>query len=60
MVPAAIPGSRAVFEQTNRVCPSHITVRYGTPIDTKTLPFGEKRQALADRAYNEVAELMAP
>jgi 1-acyl-sn-glycerol-3-phosphate acyltransferase len=60
IVPAAITGSRAVFEQTGKVCPSNITVHYGTPIDTKTLPFGEKRQALADRAYSEVAELMAP
>jgi 1-acyl-sn-glycerol-3-phosphate acyltransferase len=58
VVPASIQGSRAVFETTGRVHPSHITLRYGAPIDTKTLAHDQKRQFLANKARDEVESLM--
>jgi len=56
IVPVAIEGSYEVLEKTWRVVSAPVRVIFCEPIDTASLPPGEKKQILSDRIYSVIKE----
>ena len=56
IIPVAIEGSYEVLEKTWRVVSAPVKIIFCEPIDTATLPSGEKRQILSDRIYSIIKE----
>jgi len=56
IVPVAIEGSYEVLEKTWRVVSAPVKIAFCEPIDTASLPTGEKKQILSDRIYSVIKE----
>jgi 1-acyl-sn-glycerol-3-phosphate acyltransferase len=59
IIPVAITGSYDVFEKTYRVRAAPVRVVIGKPITTAEIPPEDRRQALADRVRNVIAEAIS-
>lgn len=60
IVPVAIRGTRDIFENNLglRVCPSHVTISFGTPFKISELPDAEKKFA-GEHAKQAIADMLA-
>ena len=60
IVPVAIRGTRDIFENNPglRVCPSHVTISFGTPFKISELPAAEKKFA-GEHAKQAIADMLA-
>lgn len=60
IVPVAIRGTRDIFENNLglRVCPSHVTISFGTPFKISELPAAEKKFA-GEHAKQAIADMLA-
>lgn len=56
----AIRGTRDIFENNPglRVCPSHVTISFGTPFKISELPAAEKKFA-GEHAKQAIADMLA-
>jgi 1-acyl-sn-glycerol-3-phosphate acyltransferase len=59
IVPAALRGSRDVFEKTGYITAADITVQYAEPIDTKSLPAIDRRQKLSENVHEIIRGMLA-
>ncbi|GHT78687.1 1-acyl-sn-glycerol-3-phosphate acyltransferase [Spirochaetia bacterium] len=58
IIPVAITGSYDVFEKTYRVCAAPVRVVFGTPINTAEISQEDRRQVLAEKVRDVIAEAM--
>jgi len=56
IVPVAIEGSYDVLEKTWRVKSAPVKIDFCDPIDTASLPPGDRKQILSDRIYSVIKE----
>lgn len=56
IVPVAIEGSYDVFEKTLRVVNAPVKIAFCRPIDTASLPPGDRKLILSDRIYSVIKE----
>jgi len=56
IVPVALEGSYDAFEKTYRVSGASVKVTFCEPIDTASLPVGDRKLVLSDRIYAVIKE----
>jgi 1-acyl-sn-glycerol-3-phosphate acyltransferase len=56
IVPVAIKGSYDVFEKNNRITRTTIKIAFCSPIETASLPSGDRKIILSDRLYSIIKE----
>jgi len=59
IVPVALEGSYRVFEEDYRVHSTELKVTFCEPIDTASLPDGDKKVVLSDRIYSVIKEQLS-
>ncbi|MDR2808738.1 MAG: 1-acyl-sn-glycerol-3-phosphate acyltransferase [Spirochaetaceae bacterium] len=58
IVPVAISGSYDVFEKTGRVQPAPVTVQFGIPVASSSLPVTGRRQVLSEQIHEIIEEML--
>ena len=58
IVPVAISGSYDVFEKYGRVKAARVTVQFGAPVDSASLPVTDRRQVLPEKIHKIIAQML--